>query len=153
PLKTDFEWLVLDPRDMASVIQIKDPTTAPQLIRGFHGLEGQWRWTTSHFTVALRVPPESREKGAVLTLHFTIPEVELQKLKTDRMTLSAKIGDAKLPPETFASQGIHVYTRDLPPSALTKDAIDIDFSVDKFLGPAGPDELGVIVSAVELIAK
>jgi FkbM family methyltransferase len=153
PLQTDWEWVVLEPRDMASVIPIKDLSTAGQLIDGFHGLEGGWRWTLSRFTVALRTPPGASEKGAVMTLHFTIPEVLLQKLKTKTITLSAKTGAVTLAPETFTEQGDHLYRREVPASALVKESIDVNFSLDNFLGPAGPDELGVIVSAIELAAK
>jgi len=153
PLQTDWEWILLDPRDMASVVRTKDLSTAGQLIKGFHGLEGEWRWTMSQFTVALRTPPGSGEKGAMLTLHFTIPEVELQRLKTKKVTLSAKAGGATLAPETYTEQGDHMYRREVPASALAKGAVDVDFSVDNFLGPPGPDELGVIVSSIELGPK
>ena len=58
--------------------------TAGQLIDGFHGLEGEWRWTLSRFTVALRTPPGASEKGAVLTLHFVMPEVLLKAVSVVR---------------------------------------------------------------------
>lgn len=151
--ETDWEWIVQDPRDMSSTIRVADPSTSGQLIHGFYGLEQKaWRWTAGRFTVALRRPPEAGRNGAVLVLDFTIPDVSLKKLKS--MTLTTKLGGLTLKPETYVTQGPHQYRRDIPVSALREELVDVDFVLDKVLGPPEhSDELGVIVTAVTLSSK
>ena len=58
---------------MQSVLNLGDPKVEPQLIKGFHGIEaGAWRWTEKQFTVALRPPFGSGQKGAKLTVRLTV---------------------------------------------------------------------------------
>ena len=154
PRETDWEWTVAGPGSLASMIRMADASSSSQLIRGFHDLENKaWRWTAGKFTVALRTPPGADKNGALLVLNFTIPSVSLDKLKT--MTLSAKTGGAGLAPETFATPGEHRYQREVPASALSKDVVEADFSLDKVLPPGDKDgrELGVIVTSVGFESK
>src|SRR5438445_9215352 len=54
---------------MQSVLNLGDPKIEPQLITGFHGIEAAaWRWTAKQFTVALKPPFGSGQKGAKLTV-------------------------------------------------------------------------------------
>jgi hypothetical protein len=71
------------------------------------------------------------------------------------MTLSAKIGNIVLEPQTFSAAGDAVYKREVSPAALTGEAVTVEFSLDKFLaaGQVEGRELGLIVSSVGLLAK
>ena len=105
------------------------------------------------FTVALRPPRNAALKGATLHLKFTIPEAVVAKLKT--MSLSASVNGTALSPETYTQPGEFDYSRDVDPKLLTGDAVNVDFTLDKFL-PAGmveTRELGVIATSVGFEAK
>lgn len=153
PGKTDWEWTYQDPRDMASFVKLSNEATDGQLISGFYELNSAtWRWTAGSFVFALRVPDGGRERGVVMTLSFTIPAAALQKLGPQ--TLSATVGGVRLAPETFTAEGAHEYRREIPASALTKEVIDVEFSVDKTLGrPDSEVPLGVIAVSAGLVAK
>jgi FkbM family methyltransferase len=150
PEETDWEW---SRRELASTIQIADSSTDGQLIRGFYPTEGKsWRWTAGKFTVTLKPPDGSREKGAGLALDFVIPEAGFEQLKG--VTVSARSGGVALGSETFATQGKHAYRAAVPASALSNDSVQIDFSLDKVLSAAQYGrELGLIVTAVGLESK
>ncbi len=139
---------------LASMVQVADPRAAVQLVKGFYQVEGNaWRWTASHFTVALRPPRNAAQNGARLVLKFVIPDVVLQKLHS--IKVSAKVNGLDLPPQEYTQAGEQTYSHDVAASALTSDVVNADFALDKFLPPSPPDkrELGVIASAVGFEAK
>lgn len=139
---------------MASIVHTADPKLETQLITGFYGIEqNAWRWTAPRFSVVLRPPPGAPEKGATLNLQLAVPDPVIAKLKT--ISLSAIIGNTPLPPETYTQPGQYTYTRDIPSSLLTGEAVRIDFQTDKSLPPSGADqrELAIIVGSVGLDAK
>jgi FkbM family methyltransferase len=150
PEETDWEWSRLA---MASKVQIADKSTEGQLIRGFYQAEDKsWRWTAGKFTVALKPPEGSREKGAWLVMDFVIPEAGFDKMKG--VTMSASVDGAALSPASFATQGKHTYRVEVPPSALTKNAAQVDFSLDRVLSASQYGrELGLIVTSVGLESK
>ena len=131
-----------------------DPRADAQLLRGVYPPEaGAWRWAAGKFTVILRPPAGAAQFGARLELKLNIPDVIHQQLGA--LTLSAEAAGVPLGPETFADAGDHVYARDLPASALSGDALPIDFAVDKAI-PAGKiekRELAFIVTSVGLVLK
>lgn len=136
---------------LASVVQLADPRAAVQLIRGFHSVENDaWRWTQGQFAVALRAPDGAAQKGAVLELKFTLPQVITDKLKT--VTLSATAGGVVLTPETYTQPGEYSYRREIPASAFKGEAITIEFALDKAFPPTAQDqrELGLVASSVGL---
>jgi len=136
---------------LASVVRTSDASQAPQLLNGFYGIENNsWRWTAKQFSVLLRPPMGAAQSGARLDLAFTIPQAALDRAKS--LTLSASVEGVGLPSETYTRAGQCVYKRDVPASAITKDALRIQFSLDKSIPPAGADrrELGVIVASVAL---
>lgn len=152
--ETDWEWTFLGANNTASTIRVADASTSSQLIHGFYNDEGNgWRWTGQTFAIELRKPEGANRSGAWLTLKFTIPEVSIKKLSS--ITVSAKIGRASLAPETFSTAGDHEYRREVPASVLNRDLVDIDFSLDKALGPNEADSrrLGVIVTSAGLELK
>ena len=143
-----------DTPKMMSVLNMGDPKVEPQLIKGFHGIEAAaWRWTEKQFTVALRPPFGSSQKGARLTVKLTVPPPTIEKLKT--VSLSATAGGSALPPETYTTVGDYVYVRDIPASLLTGDSLRVDFQLDKAMPPSGADirELGIIVLSIGLESK
>uniref|UniRef100_Q01U68 Uncharacterized protein n=1 Tax=Solibacter usitatus (strain Ellin6076) TaxID=234267 RepID=Q01U68_SOLUE len=139
---------------MQSVLNMGDPKIEPQLITGFHGIEAAaWRWTAKQFTVALKPPFGSGQKGAKLTVKLTIPPVTIEKLKN--VSLSATAGGSALPPETYTTPGDYFYVRDIPASLLTGDTLRVDFQLDKAIPPSSADirELGIIVLNIGLESK
>jgi hypothetical protein len=139
---------------MMSVLNVADPKTEPQLVKGFYGVEaGAWRWTEKQFSVVLRPPAGAAQKGAKLTVKLTVPPVAIEKLKA--VSLSASVGGTALQPETYTAPGDYLFVRDLPPTAFTGDSVRIDFQLDKAMPPSGGDirELGIIVFSIGLEGK
>jgi hypothetical protein len=139
---------------LASAVEMNDPVTAKQLAGGFYEVESSaWRWTAKKFTVNLRPPAHAAQNGAALELHFTIPQPSFAKLGA--LTLSASVGGASLPPETYSKSGDFVYRREIPASVLAGDSVRVDFELDKAIPPGGADkrELGVVAASVALVAK
>ena len=139
---------------MASVVTAADPHTAVQFVRGLHGVENQsWRWTMKNFTVTLRPPTGTAEKGARLEMKFVLPEVMYNRVGD--MTVSAQVNGVNLGPEKYSKAGEAVYARDVPASALSGEVVSFDFSVDKGISPTDQDprELALIVTSIGLSAK
>jgi len=139
---------------MASAVSMGDPKAETQLINGFYGVEaGAWRWTGKQFTLVLRPPTGSAEKGGKLQLKLTVPAVVIEKLKA--VALSATAGRSALAPESYTQPGEYVYTREVPASALTGESVRIEFQLDKAIPPSGGDlrELGLIVLNASLESK
>lgn len=139
---------------LASTVRMGDPRSVAQLAAGFHDIEAHaWRWTMRKFSVYLRPPPGSAQKGAVLSLNLTVPAAVLETQKT--ISLSASVKGNKLSVETWSKPGNYIYQCELPGSLLTGDAVRVDFELDKALPPSEKDarELGVVVSKVGLELK
>ena len=138
-----------DDTAFASMIDMSDPRAKAQLVKGFYDLEsGAWRWTTRQFDVVLGQPRGAAEKGATLILRFSIPEVEMQRLKS--ITLSAEANAVRLAPQQYTTSGDLSYRREVPPSALSSGNVAVSFTLDKTLPPSEADsrELGIIVKDV-----
>jgi hypothetical protein len=136
------------------MIRANDPAASAQLIKGFHTLEqGRYRWTMGQFSVLLRPPVHASERGARLILQLGIPESSIQKLKS--MKLSASVEGVALPEETYTKSGGFFYSRDVPPQALAKRVVTVNFKLDKCLPPGDSDrrELGVVMTEVGFEAK
>ena len=139
---------------IASVFRMTDAVAQEQLLHGFYGVEGNaWRWTAGKFTVALRPPLASAQRGATLTLAFSIPDVVIRKLHD--LTLTASVGGAKLKSETYTKAGSYSFSTDVPPELLAQDKLIVDFALDKSLppGPSDRRELGVIAVSAGLEGK
>jgi hypothetical protein len=139
---------------LRSVVQVADPRIAMQLLQGFHDVEGNaWRWTASRFSATLKPPPGSAEKGATLFLAFALPDPVVERVK--KITLTANINGTSIPGETFNQPGNHTFKKDIPASALNKDAIQVDFAVDNYLkaGEVERRELAIIVTSLGLESK
>jgi hypothetical protein len=136
---------------LASVVNVNDPATAAQLVRGFHAVEaGAWRWTAKDFEVALKPPPGAAEKGARLVFRLNAPAAVISKFGA--ITLKASLNGLQLAPETYSKPGDYVYTRDISANALKGDAVVAEFHSDKFMAPSPADarELAVIAVSFSL---
>src|SRR5437899_764547 len=119
-----------DTATMASVIHMGDPKVAMQLLSGFYNIESNtWRWTMGKFAVALRPPLNASVKGATLHLKFVIPEAVLSKIKTT--SISAKVGDVALSPETYTQPGEFDYSREVDGKLLAGESVNAEFRMDK----------------------
>lgn len=143
-----------EPAGLASIVHVADPKTAVQLTSGFHELEqSSWRWTMGKFAVALRPPAGAAEKGATLTMKFTMPDPVIEKLK--QVVVTATVNGTALPPETYTKSGPYVLQRDVPAAALKGDAISVEYALDHWMEPSPQDarQLGLIVTQIGLEAK
>jgi hypothetical protein len=139
---------------LATVLNTADPRVAPQLLHGFHTIEGNaWRWTAGDFAAVLKPPAGADQKGATLVFRFAIPDTSMRQLQS--LTLSTSVNGTPLPPETYTSAGEHAYSRDVPPEALKKDTATVEFTLDKYLHPSGAErrDLGVVASMIGFQAK
>ena len=139
---------------LASTVHVADPRSSAQLVSGFYPVEqNAWRWTAGKFSVLLRPPRGSAQNGATLQVKLSVPDPVIAKLKT--VSLGASVGATKLPPETYTQAGEFTYSRDVPPGALSADAVKIDFALDKSIPPGDVDqrELGIVVTSVGLEPK
>ena len=52
----DWEWLGLGQENTFEAVRTANVAQAAQLISGFYGIEGDWRWAAKEFTIALKIP-------------------------------------------------------------------------------------------------
>ena len=137
-----------EPAALVSMIRISDPSSSSQLLHGFYPLEGNaWRWAGPSFAVTLETPPGARQNGARLVLVFHLPDVSIEKLK--EITIAAKVGNVELPAQKYQTAGDHEYRRDLPAEVFTKDELEADFTLDKFItSEEDSRQLSVVVKQV-----
>jgi hypothetical protein len=131
-----------------------DPRVAPQLLRGFHPIEGNaWRWTAGEFAAVLKPPAGADLKGATLVFRFTVPDTVIRQLHS--VKLSASVNGTALAPETYSAAGEQNYSRDVPASVLKGDTATVEFALDKHLPPAGEErrDLGVVATMIGFEAK
>ena len=142
------------PATLQSVVQTADPRAATQLLRGFHAVEGNaWRWSMGKFAVTLRPPLTAAEKGALLEMKFSIPDPVISRVKT--VTVSVSVNGVPLAPAKYDKAGEYVYSAEVPPAALSAEAVTAEFSLDNYLKPGTVDqrELGLVVSSIGLQPK
>lgn len=141
----------VEEKPLASIVRANDPSVEEQLLSGFGAVEdNSWRWVGPHFAVALGVPSGVSARGAFVVLDFTLPDVSVKTLKS--ITISGLFGDLPLSPETYDTPGAHMYQREIPPTALKTDDVEVQFNVDKFIGPTQADsrQLSLIITSIQL---
>jgi hypothetical protein len=149
PAKARPDATIEEAPSLLTMIQVADPKASAQLVKGFYGVEGNsWRWTMGRFSVLLSPPPNASKNGAKLALRFSVPEPVIKALGP--LKLSASVDGVALPQEAYTSPGQYVYLRDVPPQALNKGVVTVDFTLDKHLPPSDTDqrELGIVVTVV-----
>ena len=137
-------------------LELGSTLAEPQLKFGFYQIEeGRWRWVASRFSVQLKPPFASQQRGATLTLRGNLPDIVIAK--TGPITLAARLNETELPPLTFSKSGELIYQVDVSAAALLAEPLILTFTTDKFLPPntfAGDGrELALIVSAIALETK
>lgn len=117
-----------------------EPRNPAILLKGWHELENNWRWTEREFAVSC--PPGVSEREDTMEFRFHLPPYVSQ------VTLSARVEGETLRPVTFEGPGEHVYCATVPRELLRGDRMRIEFALDRATPPQGGDlrELGVIVS-------
>jgi hypothetical protein len=139
---------------LQSTVNTSDPHIVGQLLDGFYSVEdGAWRWTAKQFSVKLRTPEGSAQKGATLRLLLTVPPAVIEK--SGAISLSASVEGSTLASETYSAAGQYTYRRDVPASLLGATNTIVTFQLDKSMTPDGPDrrDLGVVVSTIALESK
>jgi hypothetical protein len=139
---------------LASTVHVADPRSSAQLVSGFYDIEqNAWRWTAAKFSVVLRVPRGAAQKGAVLHLKFSIPDLVIEKLKS--VGIGAMIEGTALKAQTYKQAGEFSYDPEVPPNLLARDTVKVDFVLDKALAPGTVEqrELGVIVTSIGFETK
>jgi hypothetical protein len=141
-------------KGLSSMVNMADPSTAAQLLSGFHGVEqGAWRWTMKNFSVVLKPPVGSDQKGATLRLKMFISDDQINRLGP--FTVSAEIDGQRLDPETFSKPGDQVYSRPVSPELMKASSVKVNFSLDKAREPDNIDgrQLGVVTSVIGLQSR
>ena len=136
---------------LKSVVAMADVAASMQLVRGFHALEDKsWRWTEGRFAATIRPPLHAEKNGASLFVKFTAAAPLIERVPA--FTLTANVNGTAIPGETYSKVGEYVYRQNVPASALQKDAVTVEFAMDKFLaaGQVEGRELGLIVHALGL---
>jgi FkbM family methyltransferase len=140
PGATDWEWTIA-----RSEVEMGDPATARQLLKGFGGIAAKtWRWTGKEFSIALQ-PPGA---GAVLAGKFVFPAVSLERLKEIRLT--ARIAGEEVGSAVFNKKGEREFRAAVPARLLRENPVRVDFSVDRTFHEAG-QELGLIAYRIGLV--
>ena len=138
-------------KGLSSMVNMADPSTASQLVSGFHAVEsGAWRWTMRKFSVTLKPPLGSDKNGAILRLRLFISDDQIHRLGP--ITLSADVDGHQLEPQTFSKDGDYAYSRTVPADVLQAPSVKVNFSLDKSREPDNVDgrQLGVVASLIGL---
>jgi len=138
-------------RALSNMVNMSDPTTATQLVSGFHAVEsGAWRWTMKRFSLILKPPPGSEQNGATLRLKMFLSDEQIKNLGP--ITVSAEVNGVPLQPQTFSKSGETVYSRPVPPEALRAPSVKASFTLDKAREPDTVDgrQLGVVAEVIGL---
>ncbi len=140
---------------LSSVVHVAEPGAQRQLLDGFWGVENNaWRWTKHRFEVALLPPAGAAQKGARLDFRFALTKGLLDRQKS--VTVTAMVGSATLPPDTYTEPGNCVYIADVPASAFASGGtVRVAFVVDKYFhtGEIDSRELALIAQSVGLLPR
>jgi hypothetical protein len=138
-------------KGLSSMVNMADPSTATQLVSGFHAVEnGAWRWTMRKFSVVLKTPQGAETNGAMLRFKSFISDDQINRLGP--ITLTADVDGHQLEPQTFSKPGEYVYSRLVPAEALKAPSVKASFTLDKSREPDSVDgrQLGVVALLVGL---
>lgn len=153
------EKIKLEPTDesspgLASTVHAADPKAAIQLVRGFHAVEqNAWRWTMGRFAVTFEPPAGAAERGARVSVKFSLPDAVLQKVK--KTTLTASIQNTRIGSQTYTAPGDSTFNADVPGELLKGGAVTVEFALDSFLPGSATDgrELGIVFVSAAMDPK
>lgn len=135
---------------LSSTVATADNAAAGRL-EGFHQIEnGGWRWTKKQFSITIDLPDPAGQTQGRLNMRLYVPDSSIQKLGA--ITLTARVGNHPLAPETFGRGGQFSMVRDLDVAWIKAGPNRIDFILDKALPPTASDgrELGIVVVSASL---
>ena len=141
-------------KGLSSMINMSDPSTATQLVSGFHAVEnGGWRWTTKKFSVVLKTPQGAETNGGMLRFKTFVSDDQINRLGP--ITVSADIDGHQLAPQTFSKPGEYVYSQPVPAEELKAPSVKVTFNLDKAREPDNVDtrQLGVVALLIGLQPK
>jgi hypothetical protein len=137
---------------LLSAINVSDPAAADQLINGFYLVEqGGWRWTAKTFAVSFPTPPTVAEHPALLSLHFTIPNVIINTLGP--ITLTTRVNGNQVDSHRYDQPGFRLRQDvEIPEALLTESPTRVEFELDKTLDDqtSSKFEVGIVVESVSL---
>lgn len=136
---------------LSSMVNMADPSTATQLVSGFHAVEqNAWRWTMKKFSVVLKPPAGSEKTGATLRFRMFVSDDQIKRLSP--LTLSADIDGHPLDPELLAKEGEVIYSRPVPPELLQGNSVKVNFALSNAREPDSADgrQLGVVAMLIGL---
>ncbi len=136
------------PQEVLYELNFGENIEASRLLRGLYGSEGPWRWTERAFSVSLDRP--LADPPLYVELNFALAKALMDQFQP--VTLSASANGHELGSETFTQDGRYLFSKPLPPEALTLERIRIDFEPDKAQnqGGQGGRELGLIAVSLAL---
>jgi len=105
-----------------------------EILSGWHGDEGGWRWTEGRFSLAITGTAE-------VTLTFWVNPKLIDQVGS--ITLRARSETGDLPPCTFSSSGRHTY--DVPSASGI-----LEFSTDKAIPPDDADPRERALAVIEI---
>jgi hypothetical protein len=138
-------------KGLSSMVSMADPSTATQLVSGFHAVEsGAWRWTMKKFSIVLKPPQGADQNGATLRVRLFVSDDQINRLGP--ITLSAEVNGVQLEPQTYSKPGDTAYSRTVPADVLKGASVKVNFSLDKAREPDNVDgrQLGVVASVIGL---
>ncbi len=136
------------PEEVFYELNFGENIEASRLLRGFYDSEGPWRWTARAFSGSLDRP--KADSPLYVELDFALAKPLMDQFQS--VTLSASANGHNAGSETFTADGRYLFSKLLPPEALTSDRIRIDFELDKAQnrGGQGGRELGLIAVSLAL---
>jgi FkbM family methyltransferase len=119
PTRIDWQWSMVDPKDLMKTLNPSDPSATGQLIRGFHGVDDETADRTSDASFAVRLPrPAAAEGWVTLRFRSSVP-----------VTISGKVSGGTLPSTSFQkSPGEQTYRERLPAGALQQDVMELEIT-------------------------
>lgn len=142
------------PVTLSSAVDVRDPVTSAQLVRGLWGLEDNaWRWSAARFSVTLRTPDQAARKGGHLNLKFALPQLVFDQIGA--VQLAATVNGIALEPQAISEPGQYNYIREVPPQALSEENVSVQFTTNRAITPSADDprERVLAVVSVSLTAK
>jgi len=138
---------------VSATLPAAGPAADLQLLKGFHQLEsGLWRWTMGQFAFALGTPEQSLSRGALLEIHYSLPE---SLSKVSQRHLKVTVNGIPVPERTTLEAGDQTIRIPIPSSSLGSTVSTIECELDHFV-PAGTmekRELGLIFFAARLSSQ
>ena len=107
------------PEEVLYELNFGENIEASRLLRGLYDSEGPWRWTARAFSVSLDRP--RADSPLYVELDFALAKPLMDQFQS--VTLSASANGHDVGSETFTKDGRYLFSKPLPPEALTSEQI------------------------------